>query len=141
MPTNTVISYPIPPYQNLPIRADFYIPNFFFITDISIGVNAIITTSVDHNYAIGQQIRLLIPSNFGSRQLNERTAIVLSIPQLNQVLLNISSIGITPFVLANTPNKAQIVAIGDTNNGSINNNGSYMQQTYIDGSFRNISPL
>lgn len=138
---STVISFPTPPYSNPPIEPQFFQPRVFFITAISLGTTTTITTSINHDYVIGQQIRLLIPQGYGSRGLNERKGIVISIPSANQVVTDIFSIGIDPFVNINTNNKPQILAIGDVNSGAINAQGRMANGTFIPGSFINISPL
>lgn len=140
------ITGPIPPYSNPPIQAQFYEPSQFFITAISTGITTTVTTSVNNNYVIGQQVRLIIPSKFGSRKLNEVTGFVIDIPAPNQVILDINSIGTDPFIASpaflpfemNT--RAQILAIGDENSGRINATGRTNQGTFILGSFINISP-
>ncbi len=141
--TNTVISYPIPLYQNLPIQSEFYIPNFFTITSIVLGINTTITTLEDMNYVIGQQVRLIIPRGYGSRELNERTAYVINILSPTQVVLDMNSLGASAFIPSppgqNTA--AQILAIGDVISGAINANGPMNMSTFIPGSFINISPL
>lgn len=136
----TVISYPIPAYSNVPIEPQFYQPSRFVITAITLGQTTTITTSVDHNYVIGQLVRLIIPPPYGTRQLNERQGYVISIPSPTQVVLNIASIGMDAFISSSFPTQAQIIAIGDIGNGDINTNGRTQNITYIPGSFINISP-
>lgn len=138
----TVISFPIPPYQNLPIEAQFYEPSRFVISNITLGITTLVTTSLDHNYVIGQEIRLLIPSNFGCFQLNNRKGYVLSIPSSTQVQVSIdSSQNVNNFIFAtNNINMPQIIAIGDINSGVVNSNGRVLNSTFISGSFINISP-
>jgi len=138
---NFLFSGPIPPFNNPPIEPLFFTPRQFFISAISLGITTTITTTVDQDYVIGQEIRLLIPNGFGCRGLNERTGFVIAIPSANQVTVDIFSIGIDPFINANLTTKAQIIAIGDVNTGAINNDGNLDTLTYIPGSFRNISPL
>ena len=87
----TVVSYPIPLYANVVIEADFYEPSRFVITAISTGATTTVTTSVAHNYVIGQLVRLLIPRLYGAQQLNQQTGYVLSIPSTTQVVLAIDS--------------------------------------------------
>lgn len=140
MNQGTVLSYPIPAYSNVPINTQFYKPNRFVISGITLGCITIITTSENMNYVVGQQIRLLIPSSFGSFQLNESQGYVISIVAANQVGVNIdSSKNVNAFILSTATTKAQIVAIGDVNTGQINSNGPKMQSTDIPGSFINIS--
>lgn len=137
----SVISYPIPPYQNVPIHSDYFKPSQFFISDITLGTTTIITTSTDVNYVIGQLIRLIIPKSFGSIQLNNQQAYVISLPAANQVELDIdSSSGVNTFINSSATTKAQIMAIGDINTGTINSSGRRSNGTYIPGTFINISP-
>ena len=137
---NTVISYPIPSYSNVAIEAQFYQPRQYFISAISLGQTTTITTSVDNDFVIGQEVRLIIPPSFGTRQLNNQTAFVISIPSADQVVLNIPSVGMDAFISSSATTKAQIIPIGDISMGVINGNGRANQQTYIPGSFINISP-
>lgn len=141
MPLNTVISYPIPDYSNPPIEPQFYIPGKFFITAITLGEVTTVTTSVNHNYVIGQQVRILIPNGYGCVGLNEQTGFVIEIPSITQVVVDIFSIGIDPFFNAMQPTQPQILAIGDINSGQINSSGRLNQGTFVPGSFINISPL
>ncbi len=138
----TVISYPIPLYQNVPIRSDFFQPSQFFISAISLGLTPTITTTANLNYVIGQEIRLMIPPTFGCRQLNGQAGIVLAIPDDNQVTVNIdSSKNVDAFILSSATTQAQILAIGDINSGVISSNGPNIPLVAIPGSFINISPL
>jgi len=138
--SGSVISYPAPLYSNLPIESQFYKPNFFFISAITLGQQTIVTTSVNNNFVIGQQVRLIIPPTFGTRQLNEKSAIVIALPASNQVTLDISSVGMDAFVNSSSTTKAQILPIGDVNSGQINTNGVNSNLEFIPGSFQNISP-
>ncbi len=132
---------PIALYNNVPIQPQFYQPSQFFISAITLGQTTIVTTSVNNNYVIGQLCRLLIPNGWGSRELDERTGYVISIPNPNQVELNINSMGINAFINAGFPTRPQIVAVGDINYGVINANGRAPLAINIPGSFENISPL
>lgn len=137
---STVISYPIPAYQNAPIQSQFYEPSRFVISGVTLGQTTIVTTSVDQNYVIGQEVRLLIPSSFGCTQLNMQKGYVLSIPSSNQVEVSIdSSVNVDAFTSSSATTKPQILAIGDINQGQINSNGRKNTGTYIPGSFINIS--
>lgn len=136
-----VISYPIPPYANVPIHAEYYQPSRFVISGITLGQTTTVTTSEDHNYVIGQEIRLLIPSSFGCIQLNNKTGFVISIPATDSVEIDIYSLGGNSFISATaTIQSPQIIAIGDINVGDINANGRTNQATDVPGSFINISP-
>lgn len=132
---------PIAPENNPPIEPQFYKPSVFQISAISLGTTTTVTTSVDHNYVVGQLVRLLIPQPNGSFQLNELTAYVISIPTTNEVILDLDSTYASPFVASSPSDQfvPLIVAAGDINTGAINT-GRSNNQTFIDGSFINISP-
>ncbi len=93
-----VISYPVPPYSNVPIQPQFYQPSRFAISGITLGQNTVVTTSTDHDYVIGQQIRLLIPGIYGTYQLNGIQGIVLDVPSSTSVLVNIDSTQANAFI-------------------------------------------
>jgi hypothetical protein len=141
-----VISYPIPAYQNLPIAPQNYQPSRFVISAISRGQTTTITTTANMNYVIGQLVRLLIPSSYGSWQLNEQQGYVLSIPAANQVVVSINSSNSDPFITGSGVSQAQILAVGDINSGYASSTGTSIPnlnnstQITIPGSFINISP-
>jgi len=139
--SDTVISYPIPPYANVPIHAEYYEPSRFVISAITRGLTTTVTTTTDNNYFIGQLVRFIIPPTFGIRQLNEQEGYVLSIPSSNQVEVDIDSRFMDAFISSPATTKAQILAIGDVNSGAININGRINNTTFIQGSFINISPI
>lgn len=133
-------SGPIALGNNYPINAQYYSPQFFFIQGITLGQTTIVTTTENNDYVIGQECRLIIPQVNGSYQLNGQTGFVISIPNSNQVELNIdSSIGVTQFQASTAKTQPQILAIGDVNTGAINK-GRTNNGTYIPGSYINISP-
>jgi hypothetical protein len=136
----TVISYPIPPYQNVPINAQYFQPSQFFISAITLGQTTTVTTTVDNNYTIGQLVRFIIPQSFGIRQLNEQEGYVLSIPNPNQVVVAIDSSFYDPFVSSSATTQPQILAAGDINSGFQNSQGRFNNGTYVPGAFINISP-
>ena len=134
---------PTAPESNPPINAQYYQPSVFFISAISTGLSTTITTTANNNYVVGQRCRLLIPSTYGAQQLNEREGYVTSLPAANQVVLNIDSTKVNAFIPSPSygPTPPQIVAIGDVNSGQISSSGNVQINTYIPGSFINISPI
>lgn len=136
----TVVSYPIPVYSNVPIHSEFYQPSRFIISAVTLGQTTTVTTSVDHNYVVGQTVRLIIPPSFGCRQLNEEEGYVLSVPSSTQIILSInSSINVDQYIASSASTVAQTLGIGDINTGQTNT-GRTNNITYINGSFINISP-
>lgn len=137
-----VISYPIPPFQNFPINDEYYTPSRFVIAAVTLGETTIITTSVAHDYVVGQEVRLIIPPSFGCRQLNQSRGFVLSIPSTTQVEVTINSLrNVDPYIASSATTVAQILAIGDVNTGVINSQGRINNGAFIPGSFIDISPL
>lgn len=132
---------PIPPYNNVPINAQYYQPSQFFISAMTLGPTTTVTTAKDNNYVIGQLCRLIIPPLNGCSQLNEQTGYVIDIPNPNQVTLAINSQGMNAFTTSTYPTQPQILAIGDVNSGNINASGNLNTSTIIPGSYINISPL
>lgn len=133
---------PTPAYNNPPIKPQYYEPSRFVISDLTYGETTTVTTSEDHNYVVGQLIRLLIPFQYGAQQLTNKQGKVISIPSSTQVIVDISSLDTDSFI--SNPSLAysepQIIAIGDYNSGAINSSGRVSNITYIEGSFINISP-
>jgi hypothetical protein len=143
---------PRAPERNPPITPQYYQPRVYYISAIAIGVTTTITTSVNHDYVIGQTIRLIIPPTYGSTQLNEQQGNVFAIPAPNQVVTTINSMGSDPFIASPTygATKPQILPIGDIKNGAINTStisgplpstATPITSTFIPGSFINISPV
>jgi len=138
--SDTVISYPIPAYSNVPINAQYYQPSRFVITAITQGGTTLVTTSVSQNFVIGQLVRFIIPQPYGIRQLNEQQGYVISIPSSTQVEVNIDSSLMDPFKSSTFTTQPQILPIGDIANGTQNATGRRNTGTFIPGSFINISP-
>lgn len=137
----SVISYPIPPYSNVPIESDFYQPSRFVISNITLGQTTVVTTTSNNNYVIGQEVKLIIPASFGCYQLNGLTGFVLSIPIATQVEISInSSRNVDQYIAATSTQSPQILAIGDINQGIISTSGPIVPETNIPGAFINISP-
>lgn len=135
----TVVTPPVPPYANLPIRANFYNPSRFVISNITLGQTTIITATEDMNYVIGQSVRLIVPMPYGTYQLDNMQAYVISLPADNEVEINIDSSQMNAFVAASNPQKPQILPIGDVNSGVINSNGLNATGIAIPGAFINVS--
>ena len=136
-----VVSYPIPLYSNVPIQPQNYQPSRFVISDVTLGITTIVTTTQDMNYVIGQEIRLMIPPSYGCIQLNGQSAYVISLPATDQVEVNIdSSRNVDSYTSGAIYESAQIVAIGDINSGILSSTGTNLSSTNVPGAFINISP-
>lgn len=135
---------PIAPERNPPINPEFYQPSRFVISAISFGKSTTITTTEPNNYVKGQLVRFLIPAYYGARQMNNRSAYVITIPEDDQVVVDLDSRGFMTFsfigpAAPNKMNVPQIIAMGDVNSGAINAAGRVMNGTYIPGAFIDIS--
>jgi len=116
-------------------------PSRFVIENVALGPTTTVTTTEDHNYVVGQFVRLIIPPSFGCYQLNEQAGYVLSVPSSTEVELEInSSMNVDAYVASYAATQAQILAVGAIGNGQTNANGRSSNLTYIPGSFQNISP-
>lgn len=136
----TVVSAPYPPYSNPPIEPQFYQPSQFYISGVTLGTTTTVTTVANMNYALGQEVRLIIQPSNGCRQLNGVTGYVISIPSANSVVLSIdSSVGVDAYKSSSAPTQSQIVAIGDINSGFISTTGNVNSIINLPGAFINIS--
>lgn len=131
---------PVPAYSNPPINPQYYQPKRFVISSITRGKTTTVTATSSMDYVIGQLVALIIPADCGIRQLNEQTGYVISIPASNEVVLDINSSFMDPFIAAGTYVKPQILPVGDINSGVQNAQGRVNNGTSIPGSFINISP-
>lgn len=61
------------------------------ITNITNGFPALVTTSFDHQYAVGDIVRLDIPSFFGMPQANQLAGTILTIPTANSFTVTIDT--------------------------------------------------
>lgn len=134
-----LITGPVPAESNPPIQPQFYAPRRFVITDITLGSTTTITTSLPQDFVVSQQVRILIPVTYGTRQLNNQTAYVIDIPSDTEVVINIDSTLYDPFISSSETTKPQIIPIGDISFGGINTSRN-QNFTLIPGSFINISP-
>lgn len=139
MSSNTVISFPAPPFSNPPIHPEWYNPNYFYISGVTLGQTTLVTTTANVNFYVGQLVRLLFPNGYGCGQLNEKTALVSSIPAPNQVVLELFSLNADAFRSSSNPTQPTIVPVGDINTGRINAGGPSDVGLSILGSFVVVS--
>ena len=110
-----------------------YSPGVSFISAITLGTTTTIDTTAGHNFVVGQEVALRIPSTYGTTQLNSlpNTTVpgspiygfVTAVTDYNTVVVNIDSSAYTAFnsnqTVASVPGLSfpQIVAVGDVNSG------------------------
>lgn len=133
---------PIAPFNNPPISPENYKPMRFVISALTLGPSTTVTTSEDHDFVVGQQVRFLVPLPYRTYQLNEMEGYVIEIPTSSQVIVNIDSSSFNDFVSSpsHAPTLPEIIPIGDINTPAANASGRSSTTTFIPGSFINISP-
>lgn len=134
------ISYPRPLFSNPTIRPLDYEPSNFEITAITRGTTTTVETTTAHDFVVGQNVRILVPVDYGMRQINGLRGYISQVPTTTTCVVEINSNNFDAFVNANSGTPAQIKAIGDINNGVISSTGPNVPSTAIPGSFINVSP-
>ena len=115
------------------LYADLYVPEGSAITAVSTGTTTTVTTALNHSFVIGQEVYFIVPSAWGMKQLDStyvvnntgvvQQAYVTSIPNPNQIVVNVNSTGFTAFAYPTSATAAlgltfpQVIAIGDQNSG------------------------
>ena len=122
-------------YVKKVLYPDLYFPGASFVSAITLGSTTTIDTTAAHNFVVGQEVALRIPSLWGTIQLNSlpNTTVpgspiygyVVSVTDYNTVVVNIDSSAYTAFnsnqTVASVPGLSfpQIVAVGDINSGGV----------------------
>ena len=97
-----------------------YQPAMRLVSDITIGNNPTITTTIDHEYLVGLIVRLYVPALFGMIQVDQVTGSITSVPTSSSFILSIDTSGFDTFVVPDPEpwylNKyALVVPIGEDN--------------------------
>lgn len=101
---------------------DLYVPFSCPIAGITVGDPTVFTTSVNHNFVVGGQVRVIIPSGWGTTQINDQTGYVTAVTATT-VTVDIDSTGATAFAYPSSATAAlgitypQIIPVGDANTG------------------------
>lgn len=118
-----------------------YAPGVSVISDITLGATTIVDTTCAHNFVVGQEVAIRVPTVrgaptvWGTTELNSLPnnttpgspvyGYVIAVTDYNTVVVNINSTNFTAFnqnlPFANVPGAtpAQIVAVGDVNTGGV----------------------
>lgn len=113
-------------FRRIPFEPLYY-PSTRYITKISQDTQAIITLSVDHDYTVGQVVRLIVPTvtatAFGMTELNGVQATIIAINQpdadgvTNTITIDVDTSGFTAFAFPLTTDPgftpAQVVPMGE----------------------------
>ncbi len=122
-----------------------YTPANENITAISLAASAVITTSTDHSFVVGNQVQFLIPPEWGIEQINGLKGFVTAIPQSDEITVDIDTRAfnafITPvpaeFVVIDDP---QVASVGDSNFGSSSPGGVVTLPHTVQGAYINQFP-
>lgn len=99
-----------------------FAPTIQTITAITQAVTAVVTTSDDHNFSVGNQVQFFIPENYGMRQLNGLKGYILSVTT-DTLTVDINTTLFNAFVVPTPPDPAivyqiaEVAACGDANTG------------------------
>lgn len=122
-----------------------YTPNVVDIQSITQQPNALVTTSEDHSFVVGQEVQFFIPPQWGMLQLDKNTGYILTVPASNQFTVNINTSNYDAFVTPSPPefvviDTAQVAGIGDANTGTLSPGGIPANPNTIPGAFQNQPP-
>lgn len=82
-------------YRKINFPALYY-PRRRFITKLSQAASAVVTTSVDHGYTVGQEIRFNVPDGYGMTEINGLSGTITAVTA-STFTVNIDSSGFTAF--------------------------------------------
>lgn len=94
----------------------FY-PRRFTLINVSAAANAVVTTSIPHNYKVGQLVRFSIPAVSGMIQLDGLTGSIVSITSPTIFVVNIDTSAFTAFTFPTVAQQPslypQVVPVGE----------------------------
>jgi len=104
-------------YRVVPFDPIYY-PRNRYIVNITQAASAVIRLSVTHNFTVGQDVRIIVPEEFGMTEMNNRLGTITAVSTANNTItVNIDSTAFTAFnwpTIASWPfNWAQVVPVGE----------------------------
>lgn len=97
----------------------FY-PRRRFITEISVASQAVVTTSVTHQYTVGQQVRFNVPAAYGMVEINGLVGNIIGVDtstSVNSFTVDIDSSAFTAFTFPLTAavpfSPAEVIPVGE----------------------------
>ncbi len=79
------------------IVGPLFYPQRAFITGITAANPCVVTTSTNHGYTVGQQVRLLVSRPFGMTQINNLQSVITAVTATTFTLGNLDSSAFTAF--------------------------------------------
>lgn len=111
-------------YRKIPFPSIFY-PRRRFVINITQAASAVVTTSVQHGYTVGQEVRMIVPAAFGMTQMDGIQATITAVTA-STFTLNVDSSAFTAFAFplaAVVPfTWAQVVPMGEDTSTALSNN-------------------
>jgi hypothetical protein len=104
------------------------------------GAKTLVTTSINHQFVVGNQVFFQIPPQWGMRQLNGLTSYVSAIPAPNQITVVLNTSTFDPFVVP-TPgpfiviDPAMVLPSGNQNTGQLYAGGVPLLPIEIPGAY------
>lgn len=122
----------------------FY-PRRRYITNITQATQAVVTLSVTHGYAIGQEVRMVVPALNAMVEMNGLQGSIVAINTTNNTItLDINSSAFTAFVFPTSANvgagytPAQVVPIGENTATALSNGVDILTDATLNESFIGI---
>jgi hypothetical protein len=95
----------------------YWYPRNRYIASISQAVIATVTTTVDHGYTAGQEVRITVPAEYGMQEINNLQVVVLTVPTPATFTINVDTTGFAAFAFpltAQAPfSPAMVTPIGE----------------------------
>ena len=88
---------------------DIFYPRTRVISEITLGTSTVVEMTVAHGFAVGDLVRLLVPTIFGTRELNN-VAVEVTAIAANTITVDYDSTGFTAFTWPLTGTKIPIYA-------------------------------
>jgi len=101
-----------------------YYPRYRFLANITAASSAVVTTTVDHGYTVGQEVRFKIPAAYGMIELDGLSGAITAVTS-DTFTVNIDSSGFTAFtfpLVASYPfDFAQVIPLGEDTAEALSN--------------------
>jgi hypothetical protein len=131
--------------MKVPFDPRFY-PRRRFVTAISQAASAVIQLSVLHDFHVGEKVRIIVPSEYGMTQMNNRLATITAIAHTlgtgtNTITVDVDSTAFTAFafptsaVAASGVSFPQVVPVGEAATGAY---ASLLDDATLNSSFSGV---
>lgn len=118
-------------------RGRMFYPRQRVICNISQAVQAVVTMLVDHDFEIGEQVRITVPEANGMTELNGQLVTIVGITD-GTITIDADTTAMTPFVF---PNAAALAFAGGAQVVPVGENSGYATCLWRDDMIRNGAEL